>query len=85
MVYGIGRDHKLEKNRKQVGNTTDTSSSPSTPSYSYDKLNENTDINIKIYINCRDRFYHNLSLDDKPSVIIQNECASNPYSTDMLI
>ena len=36
-----------EKNRKQLENTTDTYSGASTPSYSYDKLNENTDINSK--------------------------------------
>ena len=45
MAYEIGRVQKLIKqNRKRIYNTTDPFSEPSTPSYSYDKLNENTDI-----------------------------------------
>ena len=45
MAYVVGRAHKPRKqNRKRLDNTTDPSSAPSTPSYSYDKLNENTDI-----------------------------------------
>ena len=48
MACGIGRAHKLGKqNRKQLYKTTDTYSSPSTLSYSYDKLNENTDVTSK--------------------------------------
>ena len=47
------------KNRNRLDKTTDTSSAHSTPSYSYDKLNVNTDITRKI-INCRDTFYNNL-------------------------
>ena len=48
MAYGIGRDHKLGKNNiNQLDNTTYPSSAPSTPSYSYEKLNENTDITSK--------------------------------------
>ena len=48
MVYGIGQAHKLGKQkRKQLDNTTDISLVPSTHSYSYDKLNENTDISSK--------------------------------------
>ena len=39
----------LEKKIKWLENTTDTSSEPSTPSYGYDKLNENTDIASKQY------------------------------------
>ena len=35
------------KIRKKIDNTTDTSLAPSTPSYSYNKLNENTDITSK--------------------------------------
>ena len=37
----------LEKNRKRLNNTTDPSSTPSNPSYSYDKFNEYTDISHK--------------------------------------
>ena len=44
MAYGIGWAQQLKKNRKRLDNTTDISPEPSTPSYSYDKLNENTDI-----------------------------------------
>ena len=45
MAYRIDRAQKLGKqNRNRLDNVTDTSSEPSTPSYSYDKLNENTDI-----------------------------------------
>ena len=48
MAYGIGQAQKTGKqNRKKLDNTTDTSSAPSTPSYSYDKLNGNTDITSK--------------------------------------
>ena len=47
-AYGIVRAQKLEKtNRKQLANTTDPYLSPSTPSYSYGKFNENTDITSK--------------------------------------
>ena len=56
MTYGIGRAHKLGKqNIKRIYNTNDPHSAPSTASYSYDKLNENTDITSKI-INFRDTF-----------------------------
>ena len=48
MAYGIDRAHKLGKqNKKRLDNTTDPSSAPSTSSYSYEKLNENTDITSK--------------------------------------
>ena len=48
MAYGIGRAYKLGKqNRKRLDNATDPSSEPSTPSYSYNKFNENTDITSK--------------------------------------
>ena len=52
MAYGIGQDHKTRKqNLKRLENTTDTSSPSSTPSYTYDKLNENTDITSKKSLN----------------------------------
>ena len=38
---------KNHKNRERLDNTTVPSSAPSTPSYSYDKLNENTGITSK--------------------------------------
>ena len=45
MEYGIGQAHKLVKQkRKQLDKTTDNYSASSTPSYSYDKLNGNTQI-----------------------------------------
>ena len=48
MAYGIGLAPKIgKKNRNQLANTTDPSSAPSNPLYSYDKLNEYTDINCK--------------------------------------
>ena len=51
MAYGIFRAHKLGKQkRKRLDNTTYTYSAPSTPSYSYKKLNENTDSNINFVI-----------------------------------
>ena len=40
----------LKKNRKQIDNTTYPSSALSTPSYSYDRLNENTDSNTTIVL-----------------------------------
>ena len=57
MAYGIVWAHKLvNQNRKWLDNTTDPSSAPSTPSYSYNKLNEYTDITSKKNIHCRDTF-----------------------------
>ena len=51
MTYGIGRACKLRKqNRKRLHNTTDPYSEPSTPSYSYDRLNENTDSNTNVVL-----------------------------------
>ena len=48
MAYRIGRARKLRKpNIKRLENTTHPSSAPSTPSYSYEKLNVNTDITSK--------------------------------------
>ena len=47
MAYGISRDHKLEKKRKQLDNTTEPYSATSTPSYIYYKMNENNDITSK--------------------------------------
>ena len=48
MAYKIGQSHKIGKqNRKLPDNTTDTSSAPSTPSDSYNKLDGNTDITSK--------------------------------------
>ena len=48
MAYGIDRAQKLAKlNKKILDNTTDPSSAPPIHSYSYDKLNENTDITSK--------------------------------------
>ena len=45
MAYEIGRAHKLgKKNRNQLDNTADPSSSPSTNLYIYGKSNEDTDI-----------------------------------------
>ena len=45
MAYGIGGAHKLEKlNIKRLNNTNKSFSAPSTPSYSYNKLNEYADI-----------------------------------------
>ena len=39
---------KLGKNRKQLDNTTDPSSSPPTPLDSYDMLNENTESTLPV-------------------------------------
>ena len=48
MAYGIGRANKLRKqNRKRLDKTKYPSSEPSTPLYSYDSLNINTDITSK--------------------------------------
>ena len=48
MAYGIDRAQKLAKlNKKILDNTTDPSSAPPIHSYSYDKLNENTNITSK--------------------------------------
>ena len=48
MAYGIGQAQKFgEQSRKIIDNNADTYSTPSTSSYSYGKLNENTDITSK--------------------------------------
>ena len=71
MVYGIVRDHKLRnQNRNQLDNTTDTSSAPSTPLYSYEKLNGNTDITSKKALTSHTHSRTIFSLEDEPSDII---------------
>ena len=86
MAYGIGQARKLGKHKKKlIYNTTDPSSAPSTTSYSYDELNENTDITSKKLLSAETRSITILYLEDKPSDITQNKSAPNPYSKDMLI
>ena len=71
IAYGIGRAHKIGKqNRKLIDNTTDPSSAPSNPSYSYDKLNGNTDITSKKALTLQTNTRTIFSLEDKPSDII---------------
>ena len=70
MAYGILRSHKLNKNRNRLDNTTDTYSEPSTASYSYNKLNENTDITSKKASNSESHSITIFSLEDKPYEII---------------
>ena len=70
MAYGVVRSHKLEKNRKQLDNTTDSFSSPSTTSYSYDNLNGNTDTNSKKELTSLTNSRTIFSLEDKTSDII---------------
>ena len=86
MAYGILRDHKLGKqNTEIIENTTDNSSAPSNHSYSYDKLNENTDITIIKSLTEETHYRTICCLEDKTSDIIKNKSASNPYSNDMLV
>ena len=71
MAYGIGRAHKLrKKNIKKLENTTDNSLAPSTPSYSYDTLNGNTDITSKKSLTAETHSRAILSLLDKSYDII---------------
>ena len=70
MAYGIDWDNKLV-GKKRLDNTTDHSPVPSNPSYSYDKLNENTDITSKKALNAETHSKTILSLEDKTSDIIQ--------------
>ena len=43
--------HKIGiQNRKKLDNTTDPSSAPSIPSYSYERLNKNTDSNTTVVL-----------------------------------
>ena len=80
MAYGIFWAHNIrKKNRKRLDNTTDTSSAPLAPSYIYGKLNENTEITSKKSLTAETHSSTIFALDDKPSVIIQNWSASNPY------
>ena len=72
------------KNRKRLDNTTSHYSAPSTPSYSYNKLNEYTDIARK-EITAETHYRKDFALDNKPSVIIKNKYESNPCSKYMLI
>ena len=77
MAYEIGRFHKIGKlNRKILDNTTEPSSAPSTHSYSYYKLNENTDITSKKYYQQRHILEQYFSLEDKPSDIIKGKSES---------
>ena len=77
MAYVIGRDQKiLKQNIKRLENTTDNSSAPSTHSYSYYKLNENTDITSKKYYQQRHILEQYFSLEDKPSDIIKGKSES---------
>ena len=86
MDYGIGRSYKLiKKHRKRLDNTLGNAPADSTPSYSYGKLNENTDITSKKSLTAETHYRKIFALDDNSFVIIQNESASNPYSKDMLI
>ena len=86
MAYENGRARKLGKqNRKQLDRATDPSSAPSTPLYSYDKLNENSDITSKKALTEETHYRTIFALGNKPSGIVQNKSASNPYSKDMLI
>ena len=81
MAYGIVRAHKLcKQDRNWLDNTTYTSSAPSTPSHSYEKLNENTDITSKKSLTAETHSSTTFALDYKPAVIIENEPASNPYT-----
>ena len=86
MAYGIFRAHKLDKqNRKWLDNITNCSSSPQTPSYSYEKFSKNTDITIKISLTVETYSRTIFALDNKSSGIIQNKPVSNPYTKYMLI
>ena len=51
MAYVIGQDQEIGKqNRKKLDNTTYHYLVPSTPSYSYDRLNENTESNTTVIL-----------------------------------
>ena len=51
MVYEIGQAHKMRKiNINCFDNTTYLSSAHSNPSYSYKRLNENTDSNTTVVL-----------------------------------
>ena len=71
MAYGIAQAHKLRKqNIKRLYNTTNLSSAPSTHSYSYEKLNENTDITSKKELTSQTYYRTIYILEDKFSDII---------------
>ena len=64
---------------------TDPYSASSTPTYSYDKLNENTDITNKKYLTAETRSSTIYDVDDKPNILSQNKPASNPETKYMLL
>ena len=66
-----------EKIRKRTYNTTDTSSETSTHLYSYEKLNENTDITSEKALTAETHSRTIFSLDDKLSDLIQKICIKN--------
>ena len=73
MAYEIGQAQKIRKqNRNQLDNNTNTSSEPSTPSYRYGKLNENTDITSKKYLTPERHSRIIFAIYNKTSFIIQN-------------
>ena len=61
----------------QLDNTTDPYSAPSPPSYSYEMLNENTDITSKILLTEETHYSTSFDIEDKPSIVIQ----TSPYVT----
>ena len=86
MAYKIVQACKIGKeNIKRLDNTTDTYSAPSSPSNSYSKFNENTDITSKESLTAETHSRTIFSLDNKPSVIIHNKYASNRFRKDVFI
>ena len=76
MAYGIGRGHRIGKqNRKQLDNINDPSLESSTSSYSYDKLNENTDITTKKSYT-EERYYRTIFIigDNTSDIILKLIC-----------
>ena len=72
MAYEIDQYHKIRKQyRKRLDNTIDPSSSSSKPSYSFYKLNENTDITSKKSLTAETHSREIFALGNKPSVIIE--------------
>ena len=86
MAHAIGRAQKLGKqNKKRLDNTTNNFSSPSNPSYSYNKLNENTNVTTAKKLTIDTHYSTTFYLDDKPSIVIQTEPVPNPHKKDTLI
>ena len=64
-------------NRKRLDNAIDPSSSPSTPSYSYDRLNENSDSSTNVVLPPRCDTYIKTQCNSSPDAYVGSNYVSS--------